>query len=83
MSPRQAHAVHDQLDPFIHETARLYIVSALNECDQANFNFLMAATQLTRGNLSTHMAKLVEAGYIAEEKGYVGRRPHTAYRLTP
>jgi DNA-binding MarR family transcriptional regulator len=70
------------LDPLIHEAARLTIVSVLAECDVADFNFMLAATQLTRGNLSTHIAKLVAAGYVDETKEFVDRKPHTEYRLT-
>ena len=76
---------HDRnptLDPLIHEAARLLIVSVLNECDTADFNFLLHSTDLTRGNLSTHMAKLVKACYVEEHKNYVDRKPHTEYRLT-
>ena len=71
------------LDPLIHEAARLVIVSVLNECQVADFNFLLGTTGLTRGNLSVHMARLVAAGYVEEAKEFVDRKPHTEYRLTP
>ncbi|MBE3070877.1 MAG: transcriptional regulator [Planctomycetes bacterium] len=70
------------LDPLIHEAARLVIVSALAECDVADFNFLLGTTGLTRGNLSVHMSRLVAAGYVEETKEFVDRKPHTEYRLT-
>lgn len=70
------------IDPLIHEAARLVIVSVLNECEVANFNFLLATTGLTRGNLSTHMRKLVEGGYVAETKEIIDRKLRTEYRLT-
>lgn len=70
------------LDPVIHEAARLVIVSVLNECDVANFNFLLSTTGLTRGNLSTHMRRLVDAGYVDETKEIVERMPYTEYRLS-
>jgi len=72
----------DSLDPLIHESARLAIMSVLNECQVADFNFLLGTTALTRGNLSTHMARLVAAGYVQESKEFVDRKPHTEYRLT-
>jgi len=72
-----------ELDPLIHEGNRLKIMSVLIECEMADFGFLVSATALTRGNLSSHMAKLVEAGYIDEKKDFVERKPHTEYRLTP
>lgn len=70
-----------QLDPLIHEAARLLIVSVLNQCEVASFGFLLQTTGLTRGNMSAHLAKLVEAGYISENKQIVGRRPRTEYSL--
>jgi DNA-binding HxlR family transcriptional regulator len=71
-----------RLDPLIHEAGRLVIVSVLNECDVANFNFLLSTTRLTRGNLSTHMRKLVEGGYVDETKEIIDRKLRTEYRLT-
>jgi len=44
---------------------------------------MLATTRLTRGNLSQHMARLVEAGYVRETKEFLNRKPHTEYRLTP
>lgn len=71
-----------RLDPVIHEAARLVVVSVLQECEVANFNFLLATTGLTRGNLSTHVRKLVEAGYVEETKQIIDRKLRTEYRLT-
>ncbi len=71
------------LDPLIHEASRLVIISVLNECEAADFNFLLGTTGLTRGNLSTHMAKLVGAGYVEETKQFVNRKQLTQYRLSP
>ncbi len=70
------------LDPVIHEPARLAIVSVLAECGSASFTFVLGTTGLTRGNLSVHAAKLVAAGYVAESKRVVDRKPLTEYRLT-
>jgi len=69
------------LDPVIHEAARLQLVAVLNECECADFNFLLGLTGLSRGNLSAHMAKLVTAEYVEEKKEFVGKLPHTEYRL--
>ena len=81
MSQRPAD-LETPLDPLIHETSRLLIVSVLNECAAADFNFLLRTTGLTRGNLSTHVARLVAAGYVDERKEFVDRKPHTEYQLT-
>ena len=67
------------IDPLIHEASRLLIVSVLNECDVADFTFLLATTALTRGNLSTHVARLVKAGYVGEKMEIVPRKSHTEY----
>jgi len=72
----------DGLDPVIHEASRLRLAAVLNECEAADFNFLLGVTGFTRGRLSSHMAKLTAAGYVAERKEFVGRMPHTEYRLT-
>jgi DNA-binding MarR family transcriptional regulator len=70
------------LDLLIHEAARLKVVAVLNEAESADFNYLLSVTGLTRGNLSTHMAKLVKGGYVEEHKEFVERKPHTDYILT-
>ena len=51
--------------------------------ESADFTFLMNQTGMTWGNLSSHMAKLEEAGYLEVEKTFKGRRPHTMLKLTP
>ena len=82
-APASAPGEPPALDPVIHEATRLRLVAVLNECEVADFNFLLGTLSLTRGNLSVHMAKLVAAGYIEETKEFVNRKPHTEYRLTP
>ncbi|MCL4691673.1 MAG: MarR family winged helix-turn-helix transcriptional regulator, partial [Candidatus Hydrogenedentes bacterium] len=64
------------------EPARLRIAMVLSGIDVADFNFLLTALGLTRGNLSSHMDRLEKAGYVAIEKGYNGKIPRTEYRLT-
>ena len=70
------------LNRLIHEPGRLAIVAVLNAVDQADFLFLLNQTGLTRGNLSSHTAKLETAGYITIEKAFVEKVPRTVYRLT-
>jgi hypothetical protein len=82
MSPRRTTNFDRPLDPLIHETSRLVIFSVLNECESADFNFLLGTTGLTRGNLSTHIAKLVAASYVEETKQFVNRKQLTQYRLS-
>ena len=73
-----------QVDPdrLVHEPARLAILVILNALEEVDFLFLMDQTGLTKGNLSSHTAKLEAADYIEIEKVFVGKVPKTAYRLT-
>jgi DNA-binding MarR family transcriptional regulator len=70
------------LDRIIHEPARLALAAILSVVESADFLYLQRETGLTKGNLSSHLAKLEEAGYIAIEKTYRGRIPLTLVRLT-
>ena len=70
------------IDRLIHEPARLAIVAILSVAESADFLYLQRETGLTKGNLSSHLAKLEEAGYVAIEKTYRGRIPLTLIRLT-
>ena len=71
-----------ELDRLIHEPARLMILATLAVVESADFLFVMRQTGLTFGNLSSHMSKLEEAGYIEVEKRFVGKKPNTLLRLT-
>ncbi|NSW54838.1 MAG: transcriptional regulator [Armatimonadetes bacterium] len=71
------------LDRLIHEPARLAILSALSQVEEVDFNYLRMALGLSRGNLSSHMTKLSEAGYVTINKQFLGSTPHTTYRITP
>jgi DNA-binding MarR family transcriptional regulator len=70
------------LDPVIHAPARLAIMTALFVAQGADFVFLQKQTGLTRGNLSSHISKLEEAGYLLVEKKFVDRIPRTILKLT-
>jgi len=70
------------LDRMVHEPARLAVMSLLYVIDSADFTFLMNQTGLTWGNLSAHLSKLEEAGYIESEKSFKNKRPNTSLRLT-
>jgi DNA-binding MarR family transcriptional regulator len=72
----------EQLDPAIHAPARLMILAFLGAVDSADFTFLLTQTGLTRGNLSTHVSRLEEAGYVEVKKEFVDRIPRTLYNLT-
>ena len=70
------------IDRLIHEPARLMILAVLYVVESADFLFLMRQTGLTWGNLSSHLSKLEEAGYVQIEKEFVGKKPHTMLHLT-
>jgi DNA-binding MarR family transcriptional regulator len=70
-------------DRVIHEPARLRIMTILYVAGEADFTFLMHGTELTRGNLSVHLTRLEEAGYVTIDKTFVERRPRTVAGLTP
>lgn len=70
------------IDKLIHEPARLAIMAQLYVVKSADFLFLRPQTGLTTGNLSAHIKKLEEAGYVKVEKEFVGKKPHTILQLT-
>jgi DNA-binding MarR family transcriptional regulator len=70
------------IDRIIHEPARLALTAILAVVDSADFLYLQRETGLTKGNLSSHLSKLEEAGYVTIEKTYRGRIPLTLVRLT-
>ena len=70
------------LDRVIHEPARLTLVALLSAVESADFLYLLKESDLTKGNLSVHLSKLEEAGYVEVEKTFRGKMPHTEYRLT-
>jgi DNA-binding transcriptional ArsR family regulator len=70
------------LDRVIHEPARLLIVALLAGVKEADFLWVQRESELTKGNLSSHLAKLEETGYVQVEKTYRGRIPLTLLRLT-
>ena len=72
----------NSIDKLIHEPARLNIMTRLYVVESADFLFMMRQTGLTFGNLSAHMSKLEEAGYIDIIKEFVGKKPHTMLKLT-
>ena len=71
-----------EVDRIIHEPARLMVVALLAAVREADFQYLHQSTGLTKGNLSVHLSKLEEAGYIAIEKTFRGQYPLTICRLT-
>jgi DNA-binding MarR family transcriptional regulator len=71
-----------EIDDVIHGRMRLGIMAYLADAEVADFNALKAALNATQGNLSIHLRKLEDAGYITIEKSFLGRKPLTRARIT-
>jgi DNA-binding MarR family transcriptional regulator len=70
------------IDRVMHEPARYSIMALLYVVEEADFLFARNHTGLTAGNLSSHLAKLETAGYVAIKKRFVRKKPHTTLRAT-
>ena len=73
------------LDPVIHAEARLRVMAtlaALPTGDRIAFPRLQEVLSMTAGNLSTHLRRLEEAGYVRVVKTHRGRTPVTYLALT-
>ena len=71
-----------QVDRVIHEPARLAIMKILDAVSEADFLYLQREGGFTQGNLSGHLARLEEAGYVSIEKTFKGKLPLTVCSLT-
>jgi DNA-binding transcriptional ArsR family regulator len=72
----------EALDPLLHERGRLAIVSVLAAVESLTFTELRDQLEMTDGNLSVHLQKLEEKGYVTIDKQFVGRKPQTKARLS-
>lgn len=76
----------DELDPVIHQPARLQIMAALSQLkpsERVDFTYLKDNLRLTDGNLGAHLSTLEGKGYISVDKEFVARRPKTFVQVTP
>lgn len=74
-----------ELDPVIHAQARLRITSALatlGRDGKITFPRLQELLGMTAGNLSTHLRRLEDAGYVTVEKTHERRTPVTYVALS-
>jgi DNA-binding MarR family transcriptional regulator len=72
-----------ELDRVIHEPGRLMIVALLSAVEKADFLYLLHETEMNKGTLSSHLARLEEAGYVEVTKTFRGKIPQTLLQLTP
>jgi DNA-binding MarR family transcriptional regulator len=70
------------IDDLIHSRVRLMIMSFLAAARSAEFTLLKKELKVSDGNLSTHLTKLEAAGYIAQHKGFAGKKPVTTVMIT-
>ena len=71
-----------QIDEIIHGRLRLGVMTYLAQAEAADFNELKYALEATQGNLSVHLRKLEETGYVTIEKSFLDRKPLTRVRIT-
>lgn len=73
---------YQQLDEVIHSRIRLAIMTLLISVEDAEFTYIRDKINTTDGNLSAHMRKLEESGYIKIQKRFIDRKPATSYSIT-
>lgn len=71
-----------KLNRLVHEPARLLILTILAGAKRVEFTFLENVSNLSKGNLSSHMSKLEAAGLISVHKRFRGKRPLTELSIT-
>ena len=71
-----------KLDDVIHGRVRLGVMAYLAQAEAADFTELKTLLDLTQGNLSVHLRKLEEAGYVSIDKSFLDRKPLTRVRMT-
>lgn len=73
---------YQQIDDLIHSRIRLAVMAALASMGPASFSLIKTSIGATDGNLSVHIRKLEDAGYVSVDKSFIDRKPISIYRLT-
>ena len=73
---------YTQIDDLIHSRIRTAIMAVLISVEEAEFTFLKEKVIATDGNLSVHLRKLEDAGYITVKKNFIERKPVSRYKIT-
>ncbi len=71
-----------RIDEVIHGRMRLGIMVYLADVETADFTELKTVLEATQGNLSVHLKKLEEAGYVAIDKSFKDNKPLTRVSIT-
>jgi len=69
-------------DPLLHQPVRSKLLSLLINNEALPFKALKESLDVTDGNLSSHLSKLQEKGYVSIEKTFEGKRPLTTANIT-
>lgn len=72
----------EQIDETVHGRVRLGVLAYLSTAGSADFMTLVEATKSTKGNLSSHISKLEDAGYVSVDKAFVDRKTRTTITMT-
>ena len=72
-----------QVDRVLHEPNRMVVAALLYGVEGADYLYLLTETGMSKGNLTSHLAKLEEAEYVEITKSFRGKVPHTMLKLTP
>lgn len=70
------------IDDFIHSRVRLMVMSFLAAARSAEFTELKKRLEVSDGNLSTHLKKLEDIGYIVQTKSFIGKKPQTLIAIS-
>jgi DNA-binding MarR family transcriptional regulator len=73
---------YQQIDDVIHSRIRTAIMAVLVSVEEAEFKYLKEKINATDGNLSVHIKKLEDAGYLSVKKRFVNRKPVSKYKIT-
>ncbi len=73
---------YQQIDDVIHSRIRTSVMAVLVSVEEAEFNYLKEKVNATDGNLSVHLKKLEEAGYVSVKKVFIERKPVSKYKIT-
>jgi len=73
---------YQKIDDVIHSRIRTALMAVLVSIEEAEFRYLREKTNATDGNLSVHLKKLEDAGYLSVKKRFVKRKPVSNYKIT-
>ena len=74
------------LNETIHQPTRLRMMTLLvsqPEADRLAYTFIQQTLDLTGGNMTAHLRKLEDAGYLVMTKEFLESKPRTWVQATP